>query len=212
MKTAAVTYGHLIGGEWRIGAASFAVINPATEEEVARATQGIAEDVATAVVVAADAFPRWAATPSRERAAVLHRTAALLRERLEAMAVLLTREQGKPLRDSRKELATTADVLDLYAEEARRIGGEALPGETGETFSFVLRQPVGVVAAIGPWNFPVELLAWKIAPALAAGCTVVAKPPSEAPLAVLEMGRCFTDAGLPPGVLNMVTGPGRTVG
>lgn len=212
MKTVAVTYGHLIGGEWRIGADTFAVINPATAEEVARATQGTVQDVATAVEVAADAFPRWARTGSRERAAVLHRAATLLRERLEAMAVLLTREQGKPLRDSRKELATTADVLDLYAEEARRTVGEALPGETGETFSFVLRQPVGVVAAIGPWNFPVELLAWKIAPALAAGCTVVAKPPSEAPLAVLEMGRCLMDAGLPAGVLNMVTGPGRTVG
>ncbi len=212
MKTVAVTYGHLIDGEWRIGADTFAAINPATAEEVARATRGTVQDVATAVEVAADAFPRWARTGSRERAAVLHRAATLLRERLEAMAVLLTREQGKPLRDSRKELATTADVLDLYAEEARRTVGEALPGETGETFSFVLRQPVGVVAAIGPWNFPVELLAWKIAPALAAGCTVVAKPPSEAPLSVLEMGRCFMDAGLPAGVLNMVTGPGRTVG
>ena len=212
MKMAAVTYGHLIGGEWHIGTDTFPVINPATREEVARATRGTVREAASAVEAAAGTFPRWSATPSRDRAAVLHRVAALLRERLAAMAVLLTREQGKPLRDSRKELATTADVLDLYAEEARRVGGEALPGETGDTFSFVLRQPVGVVAAIGPWNFPVELLAWKIAPALAAGCTVVAKPPSEAPLTVLEMGRCFMDAGLPAGVLNMVTGPGRTVG
>lgn len=212
MKTAAVTYGHLIGGEWHVGTDTYPVINPATGEEVARAAQGIVREVASAVEAAAGTFPRWSATPSQHKAAILHRAAALLRERREAMAVLLTREQGKPLRDSRKELATTADVLDLYAEEARRVSGEAFPGETGDTFSFVLRQPVGVVAAIGPWNFPVELLAWKIAPALAAGCTVVAKPPSEAPLTVLEMGRCFMDAGLPAGVLNMVTGPGGTVG
>ncbi len=205
-------YGHLIGGEWRVGPTTFSVVNPATGEEISKATGGNPKDVDDAVTAAAEAFPRWAGTSVRERAAVLHRAAALMRERLEDMAILLTREQGKPLRDSRKELAATADVVDLYAEEAKRIGGEAQPGETGESFSLVLRQPVGVVAAIGPWNFPVELLAWKIAPALAAGCTVVAKPPSEAPLAVLEMGRCFLDAGILPGALNMVTGSGRTVG
>jgi acyl-CoA reductase-like NAD-dependent aldehyde dehydrogenase len=203
---------HLIGGAWRPASTTRPVVNPATGDPVGWVGEGTPEDAREAVAAAAEALPLWAALPAQKRAVVLRRAGELLRERQEELAVLLTREQGKPLRDSRKELATTADVLDIYAEEARRLGGEVLPGETGETVSLVLRQPVGVVAAIGPWNFPVELLAWKIAPALAAGCTVVAKPPTEAPLTALQFADCLRQAGCPAGVLNMVTGPGPTVG
>jgi acyl-CoA reductase-like NAD-dependent aldehyde dehydrogenase len=142
----------------------------------------------------------------------MHRAAAIFRERIDEVARLLTLEHGKPLQDSYKELHFSADVIDYYAEEARRQFGTHFEGDAGPTHSFTLKQPVGVVAAITPWNFPVDLLSWKVGPALAVGCTLVVKPPSEAPTAAIEFLRCFEDAGLPPGVINMVSGSGRTVG
>ena len=207
-------YKMLINGQWVESESGerFPVTNPANGETVAEVARGSVTDAQAALQAAHDAFSHWAGRPARERAELMHRAAAIFRERLDDIAVLLTREQGKPLNDSLKELRFSADVIDYYAEEGRRLTGTHFEGDGGATHSFVLKQPVGVVAAIIPWNFPVDLLSWKVGPALAVGCTVVVKPPSEAPLAACEFLRCFVDAGLPPGVVNIVTGPGRTVG
>jgi succinate-semialdehyde dehydrogenase len=165
-----------------------------------------------ALEAAQRAFPEWASTSAETRAALLHQAAALMRERVEELSRWLTLEQGKPIRDSRKEILMAAEVFDYYAEEGKRIFGEWIPTGSQHIRSWVIRQPIGVAAVIAPWNYPVELLAWKIAPALAAGCTVVAKPASAAPIAASEMIRALHDAGLPPGTINLVLGPGRTVG
>jgi acyl-CoA reductase-like NAD-dependent aldehyde dehydrogenase len=149
---------------------------------------------------------------ARERARIMHAGMDIFRARLDDAARLLTREHGKPLNDSIKECNYSADVIDFYAEEGRRIEGTHFAGDLGPTHSFILKQPLGAVAAITPWNFPVDLLSWKLGPGLAAGCTFVIKPPSEAPLAATLFVRSFVEAGIPPGVVNLVTGPGRSVG
>lgn len=207
-------YDLLINGEWQPSHSGerFEVMNPANGEIVAHCALAGQDETRTALQAAHDAFPEWARTSARQRAELLHQAMGLFRERLEDIAVLLTREQGKPLQDSRKELRFSADVIDYYAEEGRRLYDKHFEGDTGTTHSFTLRQPIGVVATITPWNFPVDLLAWKAGPALAVGCTLVSKPPVEAPLAATEFLRCFHDASLPPGVINIVTGPGSQVG
>jgi succinate-semialdehyde dehydrogenase/glutarate-semialdehyde dehydrogenase len=186
--------------------------NPATGEPVAEVAIGGREEARMALEAAQRAFPEWASTSAETRAALLHQAAALMRERVEELSRWLTLEQGKPIRDSRKEILMAAEVFDYYAEEGKRIFGEWIPTGSQHIRSWVIRQPIGVAAVIAPWNYPVELLAWKIAPALAAGCTVVAKPASAAPIAASEMIRALHDAGLPPGTINLVLGPGRTVG
>jgi succinate-semialdehyde dehydrogenase/glutarate-semialdehyde dehydrogenase len=186
--------------------------NPATGEPVAEVPIGGREEARMALEAAQRAFPEWASTSAETRAALLHQAAALMRERVEELSRWLTLEQGKPIRDSRKEILMAAEVFDYYAEEGKRIFGEWIPTGSQHIRSWVIRQPIGVAAVIAPWNYPVELLAWKIAPALAAGCTVVAKPASAAPIAASEMIRALHDAGLPPGTINLVLGPGRTVG
>lgn len=204
----------LIDGEWVESGSGeyFEVINPANREVVAECALGGEEETQNALLAAQRAFPDWSRTPAKERAQRMHAAADLFRERLEEIADLLTREQGKPLQDSRKELRFSAEVIDYYAEEGRRLYGKHFVGDGAPTHSFTLKQPVGVVAAITPWNFPVDLLSWKIGPGLAVGCTFVVKPPSEAPLSVMEFLRCFQEAGIPPGVINAVTGQGSTVG
>jgi len=191
---------------------TFTVINPATGEPVAACAQAGVSDTQAALQAAHDAFPAWSRTSGRSRSEIMHVAAALFRSRIGELSRLLTAEQGKPLKDSNKELQFSADVIDYYAEEARRNFGMHFEGDGVPTHSFTMRQPIGVVAAITPWNFPVDLLSWKVGPALAVGCTMVIKPPSEAPLAVSEFIRCFIEAGLPSGVLNLVMGPGRPVG
>lgn len=204
----------LINGVWEDALSEdWTVIrNPATGDPVAEVPVGGREEARMALEAAQRAFPNWAGVSTEERARLLHRAADLLRERLEEISRWLTLEQGKPIRDARKEIAWTARVFDYYAEEGKRIFGEWIPTGSPHIRSLVIRQPVGVAAVIAPWNYPVELLAWKVAPALAAGCTVVAKPASAAPVAAAEMIRALHDAGLPPGTINLVLGPGRTVG
>jgi succinate-semialdehyde dehydrogenase/glutarate-semialdehyde dehydrogenase len=204
----------LINGEWRASAsgATHDVINPANGEVVQTIAQATAEDVQAALQAATDAFPMWAGMSARERARILHDAMAIFRANLDETNRLLTLEHGKPLNDSTKENSYSADVIDYYAEEGRRLAGTHFEGDLGPTHSFVMKQPVGVVAAITPWNFPVDLLAWKLGPGLAAGCTFVIKPPSETPLAATLFVRAFVEAGIPPGVLNLLTGPGRSVG
>jgi succinate-semialdehyde dehydrogenase / glutarate-semialdehyde dehydrogenase len=203
-----------IGGRWRpaSGGGTLTINDPATGERVGTAALGGVEDAVAALVAAHDAFPIWSQTPVDERATILHAAAARIRERTDDIARALTLEQGKPLVDSRKEILFACDVIAYYAEEAKRVGGEWRPTRQANVRSLVIRQPVGVTVAIVPWNYPIDLLSWKIGPALAAGCTVVAKPASETPLATALVVECFAEAGLPGGVLNLVIGRGSVVG
>ena len=173
------------------------IFNPASGEPVARVAAGGREEARLALEAAKRAFPVWSALPAAKRGDVLHQAATLVRQRAEEIARLLTLEQGKPLKNARMEMLSSADVLDYYAEEGKRNFGEWLAGPHSR--SIVLRQPIGVAALITPWNYPVDLLAWKVGPCLAAGCTFVAKPPSLAPLAATEFVRAVSEAGLPPG-------------
>jgi acyl-CoA reductase-like NAD-dependent aldehyde dehydrogenase len=201
----------LINGRWQASRSGKTrpVINPAYNTVIAETAESSVEDVNAAVQTATTAFPRWAETNGRERAALMHRAMDIFRAQyLDEAARLLTQENGKPLTDSLKECRYTADVIDFYADESRRITGTHFAGDQGKAHSFILKEPIGVVAAILPWNFPVDLLAWKIGPGLAAGNTFVIKPSEEAPLSVLKLVQAFLDAGLPEGVLNVVTGGG----
>ena len=186
------------------------ICNPANQEPVALVSVGTRQDARMALEAAKKAFPLWSETACEKRAELLHSAADLVRERAKSIARLLTQEQGKPLKNARAEILSSAGILDYYAEEGRRNVGEWLATSRGR--SVVLRQPVGVAALITPWNYPVDLLSWKVGPCLAAGCTFVAKPPSRAPVAATEFVRAIYDAGLPAGVVNVVHGPGSEVG
>jgi acyl-CoA reductase-like NAD-dependent aldehyde dehydrogenase len=203
-----------VDGEWRASASGreLEIRDPASGELVGTTTLGSRADAVAALEAAQRAFRPWAELAADERAAILRRAAELIRERIWEIARVLTLEQGKPLRDAHKEIAFGAEVIEYYAEEATRLQPEERPATSPAVRSLVLRQPIGVVAAIVPWNYPVDLLTWKIGPALAAGCSVVAKPPSKTPLAIARVVGCFADAGLPRGVLNLVTGPREEVG
>jgi succinate-semialdehyde dehydrogenase/glutarate-semialdehyde dehydrogenase len=197
-----------IDGEWADAKSgkTLGVINPANEEVIAEVPYGSREDTARAVAAAARAFPEWSAKTAYERAAILRKTADLMRERLEAMARTLTMEEGKVLLEARGEINGSLAQFDWFSEEAKRAYGQIIPAALANKRHWTLKHPVGVVASIAPWNFTVHLQARKIAPALAAGCTVVARPASQTPLATMELFQCLQDAGCPPGVVNLVTG------
>ncbi len=205
----------LINGKWvnAISGKTRIIYNPANwDEAVAEVPMASRADAINALKVAHNAFPIWSGMTSRQRSEIMHRAAQVVRDRLDRIARLMTLEIGKPLKDARKEILFAAMVLDYYADEGMRVYGEIAPTETPSLRSMVIRQPIGVVSMITPWNFPVDLLAWKVAPALAAGCTFVAKPASAAPLAATEFVRAIDDAGLPPGTANVLIGPGKEVG
>jgi len=204
----------LIDGQWvdSYSRKYIEVINPATEEAFARVPKATKEEVMQALKAAEKAFPEWAKLSSEERGVYLWQASDILQERREGIGQLLTREQGKPLKEAMEEIQKAIDMLRYYAEEGKRVYGQIIPNKDPQFQSFVIRQPIGVVAAISPWNYPVELLGWKVAAALAAGCTIVAKPPSLTPLSPLKFLECLFDAGLPRGVMNAVTGSGDTVG
>ncbi|HWP28328.1 MAG TPA: aldehyde dehydrogenase family protein [Chloroflexota bacterium] len=204
----------IIGGE-HVDARSGAVMeirNPATGEVVDTVPQASVEDVRQAVDVAYEAFRKWADTPPHKRAEVLYRGAQLVREHLQEIATLETKEQGKPLRESQIEVGRFAENLEYYAGLADKIRGEFVPLSERDKYGMVVKQPIGVCAAIVPWNFPVSLMGNKIAPALVAGNTVVVKPASTTPLASIRVIELLHEAGVPAGVLNIVTGPGSVVG
>ncbi|GAC1299591.1 MAG: aldehyde dehydrogenase family protein [Myxococcales bacterium] len=169
-------------------------------------------DVKAAVDAATRAFPGWAATPGPERGRVLLRAHRLLESRLDVLAEALCREEGKVLSEARGEVMKGLNLLEFYAGQGFRMQGKTLPSESRATLSFTLRQPVGPVALITPWNFPFAIPVWKTAPALIAGCSVVLKPASLTPNLTHMLAQALHEAGLPPGVLNVVTGPGGSMG
>jgi succinate-semialdehyde dehydrogenase/glutarate-semialdehyde dehydrogenase len=209
------TQGQLfINGKWSSAdsGSTFEVINPVYALPMGYAAKAGREETSRALKAAQIAFESWRWSTPDERYKKLKKAAALLTERQEELAVILTKEHGKPLGDARKEIKGTIDTFDYYAEEARRISGEVAPSKSKSSRSLVIRQPIGVVAAIAPWNYPVSLMAWKLAPALAAGCTVVVKPPALAPLACGLTAGIVGEAGFPPGAVNVITGPSSLVG
>jgi betaine-aldehyde dehydrogenase len=188
----------------------FEVRNPATEEPIDTAPRGSAADVDRAVAAARRAFPEWRRTPGVERAETLHHAARRIREDREGLAILLTREGGKPLPENRDEIEWIAACLDYYAEIGRDVVGRVVSPVARNQFNFVLKEPYGVAGLIVPWNYPLLLLVWKLAAALAAGNAVVAKPSEYTPLSTLRLMRAFED--LPEGVVNVVTGYGPEAG
>lgn len=188
------------------------VRNPATQEVVDTVPRGTAEDLNRAVAAAERAFPAWAETPYAQRAEVLYKAVHLLREREQALANLLTREQGKPVRESVLEIRRLAHTIEHYAGMGKNVRGGYVPLLDKGKYGMIIKRPLGVCASIVPWNFPVSLMGNKIGPALLAGNTVVVKPASTTPLTAIAVVALFVEAGLPPGVMNIVSGPGSVVG
>ena len=182
------------------------VINPATGERLGTVPDMGATETRRAIEAASKAFPLWAAKTAKERAAVLRRWFDLMMANQDDLALLMTAEQGKPLAESQGEIAYAASFIEWFAEEGKRLYGDVIPGHQGDKRILVLRQPVGVVAAITPWNFPAAMITRKAGPALAAGCTFVCKPAMQTPYSALAMAELGARAGLPAGVLNIVTG------
>jgi succinate-semialdehyde dehydrogenase/glutarate-semialdehyde dehydrogenase len=197
-----------IDGQWLNGdgRAGEDVINPANEKPLGRLPHASAADLDRALEAARKGFEVWRNTNAYERAKVLRKAAGLIRERTEKIAQIMTQEQGKPLAESRIEVATTADIIEWYAEEGRRSYGRIVPGRIKNMRMMVVQEPVGVVAAFTPWNFPTLTPVRKIGGALAAGCALILKASEETPGSCVELVRCVVDAGLPPGVLNLVFG------
>ncbi len=196
-----------IDGEWckAAGGGVFEVTNPATGENIAEVPDGGREDAARAIDSADRAFAGWAGRTAYERAAILATAHRLMVERKADIARTMTQEQGKPLRAAANEVQYGADFLGWYAEEAKRVYGETIPAPRADQRFIVLHQPVGVVAAITPWNYPASMITRKVAPALAAGCTIVLKPAEATPLCAIEIFKILEQAGVPNGVVNLVT-------
>jgi acyl-CoA reductase-like NAD-dependent aldehyde dehydrogenase len=203
-----------VDGGWvrASGEDSIDVVSPTTEEVIARVPKGSREDAKRALDSAARAQKQWELLPPLERASFMLKIAKLIRERREALAQVLTAEQGKPLYESRLEVDGSATHFEYFAEFARRIEGDVLPSDNRGQTIMILRLPIGVVAAITPWNFPSAMVARKLAPAMVTGNSVVVKPSSNTPLSAIEIMKIVDDAGVPKGVVNLVTGEGSVVG
>ena len=195
-----------IDGQWQAAAsgATFAVTDPATGKVLDHVADGGAADARRAIDAAAAAFDGWAALTAYQRSEKLYAAHQLMQERREDLAKLMTSEQGKPLRAARIEVGYAADFLLWFAEEAKRVYGQTIPSSRADQRFLVMHQPVGVCAAITPWNYPVSMLTRKIGPALAAGCTIVLKPAEQTPLCAVEVFKILDEVGLPPGVVNLV--------
>jgi succinate-semialdehyde dehydrogenase/glutarate-semialdehyde dehydrogenase len=195
----------LIGGEWITSKDTFTVIDPATGAEITRVPNLGAADTTRAIDAAAAALPAWSKKTAKERAQILKRWFDLVIAETEHLAQLMTAEQGKPLAESRGEVAYGASFIEWFAEEGKRAYGRTIPTTMAGKRFITIKQPIGVVAAIAPWNFPIAMITRKVAPALAAGCTVVVKPAEDTPLCALAVAKLALDAGVPPGVFNVVT-------
>jgi aldehyde dehydrogenase (NAD+) len=208
-------YQNFIGGQWKNAHSgeTFISTNPArTSQIIGHYQKSRSEDLDEAVAAAVAAQPSWAATPAPRRGEILYRAAQMLTQRREELAELMTCEMGKTLKETRGEVDVTIDVAKFMASEAKRAEGEMIPSALPEKMCLTLRHPLGVVGLITPWNFPLAIPAWKTFPALVAGNAVVLKPASDTPLLALKLAEVLTEAGLPPGVLNIITGPGGSLG
>ncbi len=188
-------------------------INPANTDEILCHTPlSTREEVRTAIAAAKDAFPKWRSTPAPVRGKMMFTAMNLMQQRIEELSLALTKEEGKILRESRGEVQRSINIMEFTAGEGRRMRGSTIPSELPNTFIYTIRQPLGVVGLISPWNFPVAIPVWKLAPALVAGNTVVFKPATLTPLTAVKIVEIFEQAGFPAGVLNMVMGSGSVVG
>lgn len=196
-----------INGEWVTAASqeTMEVINPADGSYLAAVPDLGVEDATRAIEAAEVAFKSWKKTTAKERAVILRRWFELITENADALAELLTKEQGKPLREAKGEVLSCASFFEWYGEEAKRTYGETIPSNMGSTRLLTVKQPIGVVAAITPWNFPISMIARKAAPAIAAGCTIVIKPAEDTPLCALALAALAEQAGVPAGVINVIT-------
>lgn len=208
-------YHNFIAGQWRDSHSgeTFASTNPArTSEIIGYFQKSTVADLEEAVAAARTAQPAWAATPAPVRGEILLRTALLLQQQQEELATLMTREMGKVLKETRGDVQTAIDVAKYIAGDGRRAEGETIPSGLPNKFNMTIRQPLGIVGIITPWNFPMAIPAWKTFPALLAGNAVILKPASDTPLLALKLAEILQQAGLPDGVLNVITGPGGTLG
>jgi succinate-semialdehyde dehydrogenase/glutarate-semialdehyde dehydrogenase len=197
-----------IDGRWEKAAAgrTLPVVNPANGEQIGTVAHAERSDLDRALEAADKGFRAWRKVSAFDRSKLMRKAAALLRERAEAIAPLMTMEQGKPLAEARGEILAGADVIDWFAEEARRAYGRVIPARSEGVYQLVIKEPVGPVAAFTPWNFPINQVVRKLSAALAAGCAIIVKPPEETPASPAELIRCFADAGVPAGVINLVYG------
>src|SRR5947209_14212732 len=214
MSTATATQRRMyIDGKWceAKDGKTVGIINPATEEVIVDMAFGSRADTRRALEAAGKALPGWMKVSPNERGKILKKTAELMRERADAIAKTLTMEQGKPLAEAKAELLHSADTFEWFAEEGKRAYGNIIPAWVPNKKHVTLKHPVGVVGAISPWNFPITLQSRKIAPALAAGSTIVSKPASQTPLCLVQVFECLVEAGLPAGVANLVMGPAQEI-
>ena len=195
----------LIDGEWIASPKTFPVFDPATGSKLADVPDLSADDARRAIDVAYKAFPAWAAKPGKGRAQILRRWFELIIAETEPLAQLMTAEQGKPLTEARGEVAYGASFVEWFAEEGKRAYGHTIPTTVASRRYVTIKQPIGVCAAITPWNFPIAMITRKVGCALAAGCTIVVKPSEETPLCALAVAKLALDAGVPPGVFNVIT-------
>jgi succinate-semialdehyde dehydrogenase / glutarate-semialdehyde dehydrogenase len=203
-----------IDGAWTAAdsGGTIPVHNPATDAQIGVIPNMGTKETRRAIEAAARALPPWAARTAKERAVLLRRWFDLMLENQQDLAVLMTAEQGKPLAESKGEIAYAASFLEWFAEEGKRLYGDIIPGHQSDKRILVLRQPVGVVAAITPWNFPSAMITRKVGPALAAGCTIVCKPATQTPFSALALAELAERAGIPPGVFNVITGSAAQIG
>lgn len=203
-----------VNGEWvkALSEDSFPVTNPADGEQIGNVPNGGKEDAKLAVDAAYDAFKTWSEKTADERSHLLRRWYDAILDHKEEIAETLTLEQGKPLKEALGEITYAASFIQWYAEEAKRIYGETIPASAPDKRILVLKQPVGVVAAITPWNFPAAMITRKVAPALAAGCTAIVKPAEQTPLTALKLAETAERAGFPKGVINVITGDAKQIG
>ena len=199
-------------GQWRTGTSHYEVYNPASGELLAKVAKCGSEETQAAIAAAERAFDSWRHTRPKERGAILRRWYELMMEHQDELATLMVLEQGKPLAEAKGEVAYAASFLEWFAEEAKRAYGETIPSPKAENRLWVIKQPVGVVAAITPWNFPIAMLTRKVGPAIAAGCTAVVKASEETPLCAHALAVLAERAGMPPGVLNLVSGDAPAIG
>ena len=202
----------LIDGQWIAGEQWIDVDNPATGQIIGRVPKLDVHAVRQAISAAERSMPDWAGRTAKDRAAILRRYFDLIVEHQEELARLLTEEQGKPLAEARGEILYAASFIEWFGEEAKRVYGDVIPGHQLDKRIVVMKQPIGVVAAITPWNFPAAMITRKIGPALAAGCTVIVKPASQTPFTALALGVLAQAAGIPAGVLNIITGSATEIG